>query len=266
MPQWDKMIYVTDDPRAVNSVPADRGREGMVYLTYIIDHYEVLPKIILFHHANRWQWHNDDPLYDGERVLSRLQVPYIEQQGYVNLRCVWTLGCPSEIKPVEASTHKDTAPVDNTAVHYKEAFEELFPELPMPEDVGLSCCGQFAVTRERIRRRPRKDYERYRQWLLDTPLMDHISGRIMEYSWHIIFGEKSVFCPNARECYCNVYGLCNLTCEAEGLCVSQYVLPPFSSLPQGWPDVGWEGEWRNVTEMREIQALDYTPKSWKPTS
>jgi hypothetical protein len=91
-PQWDKIIYVTDDPRATNKVPADRGRESMVYLTYIIDHYDSLPKIILFHHANKWQWHNDDPLYDGVRVLSRLQVPYIEQQGYVNLRCVWTLG------------------------------------------------------------------------------------------------------------------------------------------------------------------------------
>jgi hypothetical protein len=89
-----------------------------------------------------------------------------------------------EIRPVEASTHKDTAPVDNTAIYYKEAFEELFPELPMPETVGVACCGQFAVTAERIRRRPREDYERYRKWLLNTTLMDHVSGRIMEYSWH----------------------------------------------------------------------------------
>lgn len=32
---WDKKIYVTDDPDAALTVPGNRGREGMVYLTYI---------------------------------------------------------------------------------------------------------------------------------------------------------------------------------------------------------------------------------------
>ena len=33
MPEWDKKIYVTDDPDARYSVPVNKGREGMVYLT-----------------------------------------------------------------------------------------------------------------------------------------------------------------------------------------------------------------------------------------
>lgn len=93
-PVWQQHIYVTDDPNASLAVPANKGREGMVYLTYIIDNYESLSDITIFSHANRYQWHNDDPLYDGKMLLSRLQLPYVLEQGYVSLRCVWTLGCP----------------------------------------------------------------------------------------------------------------------------------------------------------------------------
>lgn len=32
-PQWSKLAYVTDDPSAALSVPANKGREGMTYLT-----------------------------------------------------------------------------------------------------------------------------------------------------------------------------------------------------------------------------------------
>lgn len=34
-PTWEKAIYLTDAPSNL-SVPANKGREGMVYLTYVI--------------------------------------------------------------------------------------------------------------------------------------------------------------------------------------------------------------------------------------
>lgn len=144
---------------------------------------------MIFQHANRYQWHNDDPLYDGQRMLSRLRLPFVKAQGYVNLRCVWTLGCRAEIRPLEESRAPaaDDARASEHAragAFYKPAFEELFPDLPVPEVIGASCCAQFAVTADKIRQRPRKDYERFRHWLLETTLPDDISGRIMEYSWH----------------------------------------------------------------------------------
>jgi hypothetical protein len=156
---------------------------------YIIDNYERLPELIVFHHANRYQWHNDDPLYDGQRVLSRLQLPYVLEQGYVNLRCVWTLGCPVEIHPFREdaplSSHDESQPSNARAgAYFKEAFEELFPELAVPEAVGLSCCAQFAATAKKIQERPKEDYERYRDWLLNTRLRDDLSGRLVEYFWH----------------------------------------------------------------------------------
>lgn len=191
-------------------------------------------------------------------MLDRLQIKYILAQGYVNLRCVWTLGCPAEMHPLDEQTEQHTKD-DSTGTYYAKAFAELFPEKPIPTVVGVSCCAQFAVSREKIRERPIADYKRFRQWLLDTQLRDHVSGRILEYSWHMIFGHDAVYCPNAKTCYCQLYGLCNLTCTAGGTCGSQYTLPPYSTLPVGWPEIGWDGEVRNITKMREEQDADYDP-------
>lgn len=59
----------------------------------------------------------------------------------------------------------------------------------MPHEVGVSCCAQFALTRDKIREIPRTEYVRLREWLAKTPLLDSISGRVMEYSWHSKFGQ-----------------------------------------------------------------------------
>jgi hypothetical protein len=293
-PRWEQNIYRVDNPNAPLTVPKNKGRESMVYLTcvlstdyqtqaianvlcsYIIDNYDNLPDNILFIHPNRYQWHNDDPDYDGLPMLRHFQIPYLEQEGYVNIRCAWSLGCPNEIKPLqEEGEHRE-------AVHaggdYKKAFEVLFPEWEVPSAVGVSCCAQFAATKEKIRERKREDYVRYRDWLIKTELDDSISGRVFEYSWHsklslvnsisnqrlsalrftvtqlavlrsdhmltpaVIFGKKPVHCPSAKDCYCKVFGLCNLTCPDKGSCNGRYILPPFSSLPEGWPLMGWEHE------------------------
>ena len=242
---------------------------------YIIDNYDTLPDNILFIHPNRYQWHNDDPDYDGLPMLRHLQLPYLEEQGYVNIRCAWSLGCPAEIKPLaEEGEHRE-------AVHaggdYKKAFQVLFPGTEVPREVGVSCCAQFAATKEKIKERKREEYVRYRDWLMSTDLADSISGRVLEYSWHsksfealcagthgcealqiiiwatrnlrskqltfsVVFGKEPVHCPSARDCYCKVFGLCDLDCKDPGSCEGRYILPPFSSLPQGWPSVGWKGE------------------------
>ncbi|KAJ4993232.1 hypothetical protein SVAN01_01207 [Stagonosporopsis vannaccii] len=239
-PKWEQNIYRVDDPGAALTIPKNKGRESMVYLTYIIDNYDHLPDNILFIHPNRYQWHNDDPDYDGLPMLRHFQLPYLEEQGYVNIRCAWSLGCPAEIKPLaEEGEHRE-------AVHaggdYKKAFQALFPDKKVPKEVGVSCCAQFAATKEKIRERKRDEYIGYRKWLVNTDLDDSISGRVLEYSWHMIFGKEPVHCPSAKDCYCKVFGICNLTCTDAGSCKGRYILPPYSSLPKGWPLVGWKGE------------------------
>ncbi|CEJ82107.1 hypothetical protein VHEMI02195 [[Torrubiella] hemipterigena] len=241
---WKKNIYVVDDETARFTVPINKGREAMVFLTYIIDRYDTLPGNVFFHHAERFQWHNDNPDYDALNLLQRFQFSYLKKQGYVNLRCVWVLGCPAEIQPeLDAAMGAVEEGVTAKRV-YKKAFEELFPEEPLPDRVGVACCSQFAVRRETIRQRPQADYIRYREWLINSELPDNLSGRVLEYAWHIIFGKKAVHCPNAAVCYCEMYGLCRLKCS-QGDCEGQYRLPPYATLPPGWPKFGWSGEERD---------------------
>ncbi|KAK5626672.1 hypothetical protein RRF57_002387 [Xylaria bambusicola] len=247
LPTWHKNIYVADDPLAPLTVPRNKGREAMVYLTYIIDRYDSLPHATLFVHASRFAWHNDDPDYDALPTLLHFRLPYLREQGYVNLRCVWTIGCPAEIRPEADEQAKNTAEKIQAKHIYKEAFEELFPGVEVPEMVAVSCCSQFAVTRDTIRSRTKEEYVRYREWLLNTELDDALNGRVFEFAWHIIFGKEAVHCPSPADCYCNVFGLCDLSvCRNDG-CEGRYVLPPYSTLPNGWPLVGWEQEERNFT-------------------
>ena len=52
--------------------------------------------------------------------------------------------------------------------YYKQGFEELFSGVPVPEEVGATCCAQFGATAQKIQEHPKEDYEKYRQWLLNT--------------------------------------------------------------------------------------------------
>jgi hypothetical protein len=88
---------------------------------------------------------------------------------------------------------------------------------------------------------------------METPLDDHVSGRVLEYSWHVIFGREAVHCPNARECYCKTYGLCGLECTEEGKCGERWPFPPYATLPNGWPGVGWNGEIRDEQKLEELR-------------
>lgn len=122
-------------------------------------------------------------------VLRNFQVPYLEQEGYVNLRCAWQLGCPNEIKPYE-NDPREKQQQGHAGNSYYHAFKEIFGEArEVPHEVGVSCCAQFALTRDKIREIPRSEYVRLREWLAKTPLLDSISGRVMEYSWHSKFGQ-----------------------------------------------------------------------------
>ncbi|KAH8797932.1 hypothetical protein F5884DRAFT_814115 [Xylogone sp. PMI_703] len=130
------------------------------------------------------------------------------------------------------------------------------------------CCAQFVVSRESIWRHSRQEYIALRQWLLDgsnqragrqpssesnaAPQDDRIAGRILSYVWHILFLQtngqtagsttkhidldrlNALACPSAAECYCRLYGRCNLEHCSAGRCHGQYTIPPGFRLPEDW--------------------------------
>ena len=50
LPEWESAVYVVDDPSAPLHPPKNKGHEVMVYLSYIIEHYDNLTDVVAFMH------------------------------------------------------------------------------------------------------------------------------------------------------------------------------------------------------------------------
>ena len=196
---WQHAIYTVNPsthPPTRNSLitPHNKGHESMAYLTYIIDNYASLPSIVAFIHSHASgflsAWHTDTPLHSNVDSLNSLQLPFVQQNGYVNLRCNWNPGClPTHRynKHVTPQIWRDifaNASISQFSQRNNASF--------VPEKVGIACCAQFAVSKERLLERPRKDYEVFRDWVTTTGKNDAQSGRVMEFLWHVMFGMNAV--------------------------------------------------------------------------
>ena len=196
---WQAAIYTVNPSRNTTdttlTTPMNKGRESMAYLSYVIDNYASLPSTLVFLHSHRSgflsAWHTDTPLHDNVDALRSLQIPFVQQNGYVNLRCNWNPGC------LEA--HRHNAHV--TPEVWKDIFSETSTERKSqdqtetelaPTLVGAACCAQFAVSKDQVLARPLADYERFREWIVDTEKSDAKSGRVLEFLWHVIFGKDAV--------------------------------------------------------------------------
>ncbi|KAI9676866.1 MAG: hypothetical protein M1817_006705 [Caeruleum heppii] len=185
---WQNAIYTVDSSTATLRTPLNKGREAMAYLTYLIDNYANLPSIIAFLHPHQggsilryWSaWHTDAEKWSNVASLSNLRLDTVGKEGYVNLRCAWNPGC----KPA----HRHNAHV--TPQIWTEIFGGNVSDVP--SEVGAACCAQFAVSRQQVHKRTREEYVQMREWLTRTELDDGKSGRVMEFLWHIIFGQEAV--------------------------------------------------------------------------
>jgi hypothetical protein len=205
LPYIRKAVYVVDDGQAALRVPKNKGNEAMVYLSYIIDHYENLTDINIFIHAHRWAWHNNDLLdNDAVLMLRRLNSRQVLRDGYVNLRCQWHPGCTGRLNT--QAEEEDSQRKEEVLV--RQAWPQLFPSHVLPDELAQACCSQFALSRERIHSLPRDEYARMREWLLGTRLRDSMSGRIFEYAWQYIWTGSAVLCPAQHACFCGLYGAC----------------------------------------------------------
>jgi len=186
---------MTNPPQAGFLQPrSSKGREAAAFISYIVDYYDALPPYSIFMHGGDEQRHNDilGPL--SSRLLPNLRTSAIDAAGYVNLRCNPDPGCPIAINP-HSPTAEDVAnkvdPRGNFVAIYTELFDVSAEEVP--QHVGGVCCAQFAVTRERILQRPKKDYERMIDWMANTTQTDNFGvGWVFEKVWHVIFGMEAI--------------------------------------------------------------------------
>ncbi|KAI4129084.1 MAG: hypothetical protein LQ338_002434 [Usnochroma carphineum] len=205
LPTLDVSIYIANNPAASRHPPKNKGHEVMIYLSYLIDNYNRLPDIVVFMHSHRWTHHNNHMLgFDASQMIRALNSAHVIREGYVNMRCHWSPGCPEWLRPRSA---QDVLGKQEETV-LERCWRELFPFDPLPSFLAQPCCAQFALSKARILSIPRSRYVFYRDWILRTPLSDYISGRIWEYSWQYLFTRDSAHCPAEHVCYCDGFGVC----------------------------------------------------------
>lgn len=187
---WTVYNYVADAPTSPElSVPINKANEAMVYLTYIIDHYDRLPDIVFFHHGHHKGWHQS---LDSLTEVTSLRTSHVARRGYVSARCL--PGCENLIPLADTSVAMDDLVYVGRDVHLTTLLDEFLDRSRgerVPPRLAAPCCAQFAASRAAITARPREWWVRLRQWLIDTPLDNMTSGRLMEHTWHIWLGETA---------------------------------------------------------------------------
>jgi len=215
--------FVADDPTAEYHPPANKGREAIMYLSYLIQFYDKLPDVSIFVHGDDITWHID--LIFGKstaRAINDLDLEEVLRRRYLNLRTDWQNACPAWInttRSYDGSTGGTFFALHNHNVlvpegekfeepYMKGAFRENFPGIPVPEILAQPCCSQFAVSKEAIISVPKATYEKQLKWLLNTPLSDSLTGRMWEHMWQFLFLGKAVDCPPAYQALCRGWHIC----------------------------------------------------------
>ncbi|RDW60045.1 hypothetical protein BP5796_11651 [Coleophoma crateriformis] len=204
-PHISHAIYTVDDPSADLHPPTNKGREVMVYLSYIIDYYHNLSDVNIFMHSDQNAWRNDGGFgLNAVQLIARLSSERVQRVGYMNMRCQWDPGCPHGLhsKELVEEEHKQQQAL------LAQSWAELFPLDAMPDILAQPCCAQFAVSKATIRSIPLVRYSFYRDWLLHTQLSDEMSSRVFEYIWQFIFTGQDTACPKPHICYCDGFGIC----------------------------------------------------------
>lgn len=187
---WKVFNYVTDAPTSADlAVPMNKGNEAMVYLTYIVDHYDRLPDVVFFHHSHLKAWHQET---DSLSEVRNFRASYIAKKGFASARCL--PGCENIIALADYSVDPSMFLHYRRDVHLTSLLDEFLDREGgerVPKKLAAPCCAQFAASRDAIRRRNREWWIRLRQWLVDTPLSSMDSGRLLEHTWHIWLGEEA---------------------------------------------------------------------------
>ncbi|OAA72818.1 hypothetical protein LEL_08602 [Akanthomyces lecanii RCEF 1005] len=213
IPNLRVIRYVSDDPAAQYRPPVPRkGREALIYHTYFYDFYDDLPDLSIMIHAEERPWHMEGVLQQSMAfALSQLDLERARQRGYANLRVSWENACPAWLDTTK--TPEDSEKQEEP--YMREAFEANFgPPLEVPRILAGPCCSQFVVTKEAVRRHPRSQYQRSRDWLVETGWSDYIAGRTWEHMFPWLFRGEAVDCPGEAEAYCSMYGICFERAEA----------------------------------------------------
>lgn len=170
------MIYDKENPHNPLNIPVNKGNEASVYLKYIIDNYDNLTEFTFFIHDDEYAWHHSGSIIDkyNEAILSNTKYYNI------NDKCHWN-------KPnlINEHYHKDLMK------WYNDYIEEYIPisKVPNNKDFIYDYLGsaQFLVHKDLIRNLPKVFYKKIYDWIITTNISNDISGRFLEWTWHVFW-------------------------------------------------------------------------------
>lgn len=152
-----------------------RSQECPYYLTYIIDHYDHLPEIVLFSHGRphahnahivqHWSWFIEQVRHDRHRRFFNASI------GFLSVNCGFYLRHSIRSRPI-----LDLLGFDRRRSPFVNQTRSL--------RVGTHCCAQFIVHRDRIRLRSISFWRLALKLVIDLNDCSHF-----EHLWHVFFGE-----------------------------------------------------------------------------
>lgn len=202
---YDYVIYSRNLPNSdkVVNIKHDKGVESCAYLQFIIDNYDDLPENMVFVHAHRHSWHQDDYVDVLIKKLDWTKSYYNINNNYI------TPLIKNDQEIIERHFYHRTWSQCEYRKSYKLWVEDVWSDLfagqiEMPERIEGKCGAQFLVKKEIVKKYSKEFYQRLLSWLLTTDiderlkitksaqnLSSQVSGRILEYVWNILFDKKT---------------------------------------------------------------------------
>ena len=167
--------------------PPNRGNEAATYLEYIIKNYNDLSDISIFIHAHQYSWHNH---IAADITINKLTFEY----DYYNINDI------STPEYIDVPSLKELCHGGKILLNAnKQIIEGGIKQEIDVEKIKYRPSAMFYVKRENILKYPVQVYNDWYGWLM-TRIDDNLpkinignlspsdqSGRVFEYTWHIIF-------------------------------------------------------------------------------
>lgn len=185
------------------------------YLSAIIDNYHNLPDLMLFVHGHEMSWHTFP--FGQEWALAHIarKPPTNITKGHMQLACNEHHNGANQMWPqvIDANWESPNGPRwhESMAAHFAQAWHEKLGKalgLPLPYHIKAACCATFIATKEAIQNRNLEFYVSIRDWLLESPMERYWQGVILEFTWHIMFTNQTVYDPPQGQCLCELYDWC----------------------------------------------------------
>jgi hypothetical protein len=164
-------IYEKENINNKYNIPVNKGNEASVYLKYIIDFYDELSEYTFFIHDEEFAWHHSGSIIDKyNEAVSSTKLYY-----NVNDKC-----------------HLDVVPsciyFNDFIQWYKLFIDKYIPLDTLPANTWSKeyrGSAQFLVHKTLIQKLPKVFYEELYNWIITTDLTTYLTGRYLEWSWHI---------------------------------------------------------------------------------